>query len=256
MKIVIEARKISELIESIALRGRYFDGAESKNGELSAYAYLTLTDGVLDVWNADNTTICGIRETIISDELVNGNAVIDIKKTVKYLKGFTGDVTLEATDFLYISDEYSNATLPLMSEHSHQSMIDMLITFNVNVRDVNITFPTFRKTIFETKLHVSAEQLSTATKGCDVVNTARYKFDYINDVFTMSSMRTDLDKYETEVVTITRDGEPSTVEFTGFFHGLFKKSEAVVNIYLKDDSPVLFVSPNRILLKAPYMDRS
>ena len=38
-----------------------------------------------------------------------------------------------------------------------------------------------------------------------------------------------------------------------FFHGFFK---TVVNIYLKDDSPILFVSPTRILLKAPYMDRS
>jgi|TARA_R110002050_G_scaffold11800_3_gene39341 hypothetical protein len=252
MKIIIEAKELSELIESVALKGRYFDGGESKNGMLSAHAYLVVSGNTLQIWNADNTTICGLNSAL-GNRLETGSAVVDIKKTVKYLKGFTGVVTVEANDFLYISNDSSNATLPLVVEHSHQPMIDMLVEFEKTVRDVNVTFPTFRKTTFETKLHVSSHALSEATKGCDVINTARYKFDYNNDIFTMSSIKTDLDKYETTIQPMTRDGEPSTVEFTGFFHGFFK---TVVNIYLKDDSPILFVSPTRILLKAPYMDRS
>ena len=251
MKIIMEAKKISELLESVRLRGRYFDGVESKISELSPYAYMSLNGQILEVWNADNTTVCGIRETIEGDELENGIAVLDIKKTVNYLKGFNDEVTFEANDFLYISDDSSNATLPLIIEHSHQPMINMLIGFNETVRDVNVTFPTFRKTTFETKLHVYASDLSKATNGCDVINTARYKFDY-NETFKMSTIRNDLDKYETEITLITSDGEPSTVEFTGFFHGFFN---TVLNIYLKDEAPVLFVSPNRILLKAPYLDR-
>ena len=211
MKIIMEAKKISELLESVRLRGRYFDGVESKISELSPYAYMSLNGQILEVWNADNTTVCGIRETIEGDELENGIAVLDIKKTVNYLKGFNDEVTFEANDFLYISDDSS----------------------------------------FETKLHVYASDLSKATNGCDVINTARYKFDY-NETFKMSTIRNDLDKYETEITLITSDGEPSTVEFTGFFHGFFN---TVLNIYLKDEAPVLFVSPNRILLKAPYLDR-
>ena len=252
----MEAKELSELIESVALKGRYFDGGESKNGMLSAHAYLVVDGNTLQIWNADNTTICGLNHSL--DETTqtnteNGSAVFDIKKTVKYLKGFTGAVTVEANDFLHISNESSNATLPLVVEHSHQPMIDMLIEFEKTVRDVNVTFPTFRRTTFETKLHVSSHALSEATKGCDVINTARYKFDYNDNIFTMSSIKTDLDKYSTTIQPMTRDGEPSTVEFTGFFHGFFS---TIINIYLKDDSPILFVSPTRILLKAPYMDRS
>ena len=256
MKIIMEAKELSELIESVALKGRYFDGGESKNGMLSAHAYLVVDGNILQIWNADNTTICGLNHSL--DETTqtnteNGSAVFDIKKTVKYLKGFTGAVTVEANDFLHISNETSNATLPLVVEHSHQPMINMLIEFEKTVRDVNVTFPTFRRTTFETKLHVSSHALSEATKGCDVINTARYKFDYNDNIFTMSSIKTDLDKYSTTIQPMTRDGEPSTVEFTGFFHGFFS---TIINIYLKDDSPILFVSPTRILLKAPYMDRS
>ena len=252
----MEAKELSELIESVALKGRYFDGGESKNGMLSAHAYLVVDGNILQIWNADNTTICGLNHSL--DETTqtnteNGSAVFDIKKTVKYLKGFTGAVTVEANDFLHISNETSNATLPLVVEHSHQPMINMLIEFEKTVRDVNVTFPTFRRTPFETKLHVSSHALSEATKGCDVINTARYKFDYNDNIFTMSSIKTDLDKYSTTIQPMTRDGEPSTVEFTGFFHGFFS---TIINIYLKDDSPILFVSPTRILLKAPYMDRS
>ena len=249
----MEAKELSELIESVALKGRYFDGGESKNGMLSAHAYLVVSENILQIWNADNTTICGLNHTLEENTSETGSAVVDIKKTVKYLKGFTGVATVEANDFLYISNESSNATLPLVVVHSHQPMINMLIEFEKTVRDVNVTFPTFRRTTFETKLHVSSHALSEATKGCDVVNTARYKFDYNDNVFTMSSIKTDLDKYSTTIQPMTRDGEPSTVEFTGFFHGFFK---TVINIYLKDDSPILFVSPNKILLKAPYMDRS
>jgi len=258
MKIIIEAKELSKLIESVALKGRYFDGGESKNGMLSAHAYLVVNENTLQVWNADNTTICGLNHSLdetTQNDIESGSAVVDIKKTVKYLKGFIGVVTVEANDFLYISSESSNATLPLVVEHSHQPMINMLIDFEKTVRDVNVTFPTFRRTTFETKLHLLSDTLTAATKGCDVINTARYKFDYnINNTLTMSSIKTDLDKFETVVPTITRDGEPSTVEFTGFFHGFFELT--AVNIYLKDDSPILFVSPNRILLKAPYMDRS
>ena len=253
MKIIMEAKELSELIESVALKGRYFDGGESKNGMLSAHAYLVVSENILQIWNADNTTICGLNHTLEENTSEIGSAVVDIKKTVKYLKGFTGVATVEANDFLYISNESSNATLPLVVVHSHQPMINMLIEFEKTVRDVNVTFPTFRRTTFETKLHVSSHALSEATKGCDVVNTARYKFDYNDNVFTMSSIKTDLDKYSTTIQPMTRDGEPSTVEFTGFFHGFFK---TVINIYLKDDSPILFVSPDKILLKAPYMDRS
>ena len=252
MKIIIEAKELSELIESVALKGRYFDGAESKNGMLSAHAYLVVSGSTLQIWNADNTTICGLNSAL-GNRLETGSAVVDIKKTVKYLKGFTGVVTVEANDFLYISNDSSNATLPLVVEHSHQPMIDMLVVFEKTVRNVNVTFPTFRRTVFETKLHVSSHALSEATKGCDVINTARYKFDYNDNLFTMSSIKTDLDKYSTTIQPMTRDGEPSTVEFTGFFHGFFS---TIINIYLKDDSPILFVSPTRILLKAPYMDRS
>ena len=252
MKIIIEAKELSELIESVALKGRYFDGGESKNGMLSAHAYLVVSGNTLQIWNADNTTICGLNHNLGETTTESGSAVVDIKKTVKYLKGFTGVVTVEANDFLYISSESSNATLPLVVEHSHQPMIDMLVEFEKTVRDVNVTFPTFRRTTFETKVHLTAVDLTEATKGCDVINTARYKFDYNNNVFKMSSIKTDLDKYETNINCLT-DGEPSTVEFTGFFHGFFKRT---LDIYLKDDSPILFVSPTRILLKAPYMDRS
>jgi len=252
MRIIMEAKELSELIDSVALKGRYFDGGESKNGMLSAHAYLVVSGNTLQIWNADNTTICGLNYNLGETTTETGSAVVDIKKTVKYLKGFTGIVSVEANDFLFISNESTNATLPLVVEHSHQTMIDMLVEFEKTVRDVNVTFPTFRRTTFETKVHLTAVDLTEATKGCDVINTARYKFDYNNNIFKMSSIKTDLDKYETDINCLV-DGEPSTVEFTGFFHGFFKRT---LDIYLKDDSPILFVSPTRILLKAPYMDRS
>ena len=83
--------------------------------------------------------------------------------------------------------------------------------------------------------------------------TARYKFDYDGENFTLSSSRSGtVQNYSTIIDTLAVMGEQSTVEITGAFSAIL---DGVTSIYLKDDFPVLIRSGSRMLLKAPYLER-
>ena len=91
-----------------------------------------------------------------------------------------------------------------------------------------------------------------ASKACDVLGVARYKFEYDGDKLTISSKKSEVDNIEIEIELLEGVGDPSTVEFTGPFSGFM---HGPVTIYMKDDSPIMFSSSNRMMIKAPYLTR-
>ena len=255
MEIKIEKKKFSEMLEAVALKGKYYNGDSAKNGMLSNYAYVTFNGENLLMFNADQVTVCAIKHRV-EEVPMDGNVVLEIDRTVKYLKGFSGEVNITIGDYICISevDGTSHANLPKVLNHPGKGMIDHFRNFlsdNANVF-VDDEMPVFNKTAFETKVTVLADDLLNATKGCDALNLARYKFNVDSDTFTMSSDRGLADKYQTNVETIDIEGEPSTVEFTGQFAQFLN---GPVHLYLRDDFPLFWKTPTRMLLKAPYLNR-
>ena len=103
MQIELEVNTFRELIEEIAVKGKYNSGDTCKNGQVSNYAVLKVEGDYLVAYNADNINIAVIRLRLEEGQLFrSGRTVIDIEKTVKYLKGFTGIVTLEFRDYFMI----------------------------------------------------------------------------------------------------------------------------------------------------------
>ena len=58
------------------------------------------------------------------------------------------------------------------------------------------------------------------------------------------------DKFDVVIETTMSEGEDATVEFNGQVSKFLK---GTVRLYINDDAPVLFVTPTRMLLKAPYI---
>ena len=113
--------------------------------------------------------------------------------------------------------------------------------------------PMFGSVEFETVVTTNSDNLTDAVKRCDVINNARYHFD-VDDTFTMSSEKTITDKIVTTVATTEIRGDPSTVEVTGQFHKFFPKNTEV-KMFLKDESPIIWKTEDRVLIKAPYIAR-
>jgi hypothetical protein len=101
--------------------------------------------------------------------------------------------------------------------------------------------------------------LSDAVKGCDVLGIGRYKFDYDehSEVLKLSSDKSANESFSTNVDCGEVEGEGATVEITGPFLSFFDKTD-MINIYLRDDSPIMFASNGgaKILVKAPYIGRN
>ena len=263
MEISIDNKKFKELIESVALKGKYNSGDTTKNGQLSNYALIKCDEEYVYAYNADSTTICSSRIALGDDDDIGNTmesetAIIDIEKTVKYLKGFKGEVVLDFEDYLTITAVQGNATgkVPLVSDHPHDGYINRAISLTNDIRSDNPSwgegFPIFGKTQYEAEIIIPEEEIKRAGDGCDVVNIARYKFDYDDEVLTMSSSKSITEVYSTEIEYTIAEGDSATVEFNGQFA---KFLNGVVRLYLKDDAPILFVTPHRLLLKAPYLNR-
>ena len=110
--------------------------------------------------------------------------------------------------------------------------------------------PIFGKegTAFEAVVTADAEHLLDGAKSCDVIGMGKYEFDYNGTSFSMSSPQDGIEGIKIDVELLTHSGEEATVELAGpFAQFLFGPTM----IYLKDEFPILFISPNRKLLKAP-----
>ena len=255
--IEIEVSEFKDLIESVALKGKYNSGDTSKNGQLSNYAWLISDGEYLHAYNADTTTICAAR--VPNEGIATASWIVDIEKTVKYLKAFSGEVTLLVGDYLTITQsqtQIATAKVPLVSEHPHNDYIGRIVTFTNDMRSDSPSWgdelPIFGKTQFEAEIVISEDELARGSSVCDVVNIARYKFNFDDEVLTMSSTKTMNETIDTNVEYTIAEGDSATVEFNGQFA---KFLNGAVRLYLKDDAPVLFVTTNRLLLKAPYLNR-
>tara|TARA_R100000231_G_scaffold21289_1_gene20582 strand:- start:10150 stop:10917 length:768 start_codon:yes stop_codon:yes gene_type:complete len=255
MKIEIANRVLTNAIEDVWMKGKYHNGDSAKNSQLTDYAMLELVeDNLLNIYNADNQTICRVTVPILRDrgEDASNMVVVEIDKMLKYLKTFTGDsVLLDADDFILLQDEGGGkrASLPLVVNHPNATMIARIQGYSISPEN-----PVFSSVTFESIITTGSTLLTDAIKTCDVINNAKYLLDTNEEAFTISSRRSDIDKVDVVVETVSSNGESATVEITGQFHKFFRGSVAVT-IYLKDESPVIWSSGDRILIKAPYITR-
>jgi len=255
MKIEIANRVLTNAIEDVWMKGKYHNGDSAKNSQLTDYAMLELVeDNRLNLYNADNQTICRVTVPIIGqiDEDGSNMAVVEIDKMLKYLKTFTGDtVLLDVGDFILLQDEGGGkrASVPLVVSHPNVAMIARLQGYTITPEN-----PVFSSVVFESIITTGSTILADAIKTCDVINNAKYLLNTDEENFTISSRRTDIDKVDVAVPTVYTNGESATVEVTGQFHKFFRGS-VPVTIYLKDESPVVWAGEDRLLIKAPYLTR-
>jgi len=260
----INANKLKEALEDVALKGKYFDGMASKNSRLSEHAYIQIYQNGLFICNANEATACLIYLSLDEGEniqhgvyanLTSQRVIVDIDKTTKLLKTFSSNVDIMVSDFITFSDELITSKMPKVLEHTSIVMIDMLIAYFQNNSlelSQDDTMKIFRKTTFESKITVLDTEFVDVVEACNIMNLAKYKFEFGEDTqeLFISSNRSETETFTMIVPTIHTAGQSSTVEFTGAFHKFMK---GVFQIHLKDDAPVLLTSTNRILVKAPYL---
>lgn len=271
MKFSMDAKKLLDYLDDISLKGKYYGGnvsSNAKNGSLSDYAVLSYDSalGVMSIMNASMSVACRINHWFTDDDRglrqslwSSGMCVVDIPAMVKHLKVFNGDVRVEVGDYITISQEGKKASMSMVLNHPHMEAVtrisnyDMQQLTGVTIEGTPRVDVTFGNVEYECKLCTIETDMLEASRVCDVVNNAKYKFEYTSgDKLTISSTKSDIDYVSLDVDLLEATGDPATVEFTGPFS---KFMSGAVTIYMKDDCPILFASTNRMLIKAPYLSR-
>jgi len=250
MRFSIDSKKFVDALNLVTLKGKYPSGASYKMKSLSDYVYIVGTDTSLSFFNSDNTTSCSYTipvEVEVTDVFQSGECILDIPRTIKYLKTFKGKVSVTVEDYVTLITENKSARIPCVVHHPCYAMIEHIRFLKL---PTDGSMPIFGKegTAFEAEVTADAEYLLDGAKSCDVIGMGKYEFDYNGTSFSMSSPQDGIEGIKIDIELLTHSGEEATVELAGPF-AQFLSGPTI--IFLKDEFPILFVSPNRILLKAP-----
>tara|TARA_Y100000356_G_C11255262_1_gene289703 strand:- start:679 stop:1446 length:768 start_codon:yes stop_codon:yes gene_type:complete len=250
MKITINNKTLLDTLNAILLKGKYPDGAGTKTKSISDIAVMKAeTNSSISILNANDTTACSL--TIPSGDNLTisdiGFCFLDIPKISSYLKAFKGNVTISVSDNIHLSCENKTATISKIIEHPHFEMINMVA--GIELPDDG-QMPTFgkNKVAFESRVVVNSDILIDAFKTCEVSNTGVFKLDSNIESFIISSPSINNENIAVGLDTVSIEGEEATVEIAGAFNNILS---GPVILYLKDDFPVLIITSNGKLIKAP-----
>jgi hypothetical protein len=252
LKFQIENVKgLTNAINNVMLKGKYFTSNGVKSKGLGDYVYLEAKDETLTLYNADETL--ALLQTVDATIEESGSATLECSKLLAYLKKFS-TVTINVDSIVRMTGDGKTASMAIVVEHPHRNMIE---PFMNRVKDFSITqsleeLPAWsNKMTFDTKVSLNTDILIDAIDSCEIVGTGVYKLDYGEDL-SLSS-QDDFGGFNSILETIVSEGEEATVEFTSPIHKFLSKG-SVVDILFNDDSPILFLSPDRKLLKAPFVN--
>jgi hypothetical protein len=250
----VDSKTLLNALSDIQGKGKYSGHAGLSNNELGEQCYMKLENDILELWNGDTTLTLNINVPVEAFE--DGDIVVAIKPIISYLKMIDGNITLVGNDSLEISYENQLIQLPRIIEHPSitaitriKGMIEHITPFNSSLC---IELPIFGDSKFEAAFNLDASSFHKMISFCELVKTGIYKLDFKNGALTISSGQNNNAYTETNVIDDAKwTGESATVEWSGPLHKFFKDEE--VSFYVKDEFPLMLVSTDRRLIRAPHM---
>ena len=254
MIFTIECDKLSKALSSIQVKGKGSTSGGFGNTSLGKYAMLIVNGQTLSIWNGNNTFFVKIDIELVG-ETTNGSCIVDTSTLIPYIKTFGESITFKVGDFIALSGDNRKASVPIVVSHpSNDALVRIKNMLNhVRYEIQPQTLFTYGKSQYEGAFTITHAQLQNTIKACELVKTGVYKFDYNENVLTVSSRDNVTNKYEELVTPVFSMGEPATIEFSSPVYAFFEKDQ-LLNVYMKDEFPLLIVSNDRMLLKAPTIN--
>lgn len=251
MKFTIDGNILKKALESVQVKGKGSTTNGFGNTTLGTYALLVIKNQTLSVWNGNNTFFVKI-DLPLEGEVIEGTYCVDSSTLIPYLKSFNEDVLFQIGDFISLRSGTRKASLPVIVTHPNDNALGRIKNMLNHVRyEVQpTTMFTFGKSSYEGAFTLTQPQLKDAIKNCELVKSGVYKFDYNEHILTVSSRESVTNKYEERITPVFPTGEPATIEFSSPIYAFFE-SDQMLNLYMKDEFPLLVVATDRMLLKAP-----
>ena len=259
MKFTVNKKDFVAALNAVTLKGKYKSAHTSKLGNISNDVAGAISDdgNTLTLSNASDT-LAAMCKTNINNYESSGLEeekkfmfFFEVERALKYLKTFKYEdmyVTITQSN-LILKTERQRAQIPLLVQHSGIGAISKISTMQID--HTSEEFPTFGRTLFESRIVLEGDELSEAIKNCSIVGNATYKLNFNKDALTLASVNFhQTENYKVTVPIISGEGEEATLEFSA---PLDKFCSGTMFLYLKDDSPILLCGVDRKLLVAPYI---
>ena len=253
MKFTIDSDTLKKALESVQVKGKGTTNSGFGSTNLGTYAYIVADTASVEVWNG-NPTFC-VKIVLDAEVEEQGRVCVDSSTVIPYLKNFSGEeIKFTVNDFVLISCETRKASIPLVVNHPNADALSRLKNMLNPIRyeiQPQILF-NFGKAKFEGAFSLTQNQLKACLKACELVKSGVYKFDFNKNLLNISTRQNTTNKYEETITPAFPIGEPATVEFSSPVYSFFEKDQ-MINVYMKDEFPLLLVANDRILLKAPHV---
>ena len=255
MKFTVDAKELVKALTDIQLKGKYFNGASLTNNTLIEYFYAKLHNNTLSLWNCDsiNSLIVRVNITVEGDE--DGTVVGETGELLKYLKKFSGDVLVNCGDINTMTNNNSKLSQPTIANHPNMDTLNRMgqHVLNTHFEENLETLFNFNKEKYEGAFQLDSNTFSETMKLCELIGSGIYRLNYEHDKnkLSMSSATTNSNKFETSIELEGNIGESATLDFSSPLHVLFDNE--MLNFYVKDDFPMLIISENKLLIKAPHL---
>mgnify|MGYP003147769660 CR=1 FL=1 len=256
MRLQINKKDIIDALKNVEIRGRWATTSGLSSKSLGNYIHFELQDNELLLINSDDSTTAIKSIPVESEE--QGSFVLEINTLKKYLEKMNDEITFEIGDTVVMLSEGKRATMPIVIQHPFDGRINRMLgrwplPFNENLEEV-ITMGEIEPSC---GVQVTGEELDSAIDACEIVNNGIYRLDFIEaDEITrpklIISSEVQVSSYREEMPFSRVIGESSTVLFSGPLHKFFNKKD-IINIFIGDDQPIIMVTANSVLVRAPRM---
>ena len=256
MQIQVNKQDIVEAMKNVELKGKWATTSGLSSKSLGKYIQFQLRDNQLLLINSDESTAVIKAITVETED--TGSFVLDIDMMKKYLNKMNDEIVFEVGDTIVMKSDGKRATLPIVVEHPFSGRIErFLAQYPITFEEDLTRIPTVGSIDLNCGIQLTGEELHNAIDACEIVNNGIYKLDFkegdevSRPKFIVSSEQS-ISSYREEVAFSNVIGEGATVLFSGPVHKFFGKKD-IVNIFIGDDQPIVMITENSALVRAPRL---
>jgi len=254
MQFTVDSDTLKDAFTSIQVKGKHLTNTGFTNSSIGQYAYCSLEDNTLTMYNGDSTFIVCLTLEVTGQK--NGAVVIDSKEILPYLRSFSGhNASVTVGDYITLTSGTRTASIPLVVTHPNQAAVQRMMNMlnHVSYQPEPELLFNFGKGKFEGCFTLPQKTFATCLKNCELVKNGIYKLDFKEEVVNLSTRMNVQNKYQEHLEPMFTLGEGATIEFSGPLYSFFNEGQ-LMNFYMKDEFPLLIVSDDRMLIKAPYVN--
>lgn len=259
MKLTLPKEKLLKALDTIQVKGKYLTSSGLKTETLGDCVQIISLPPSESPFKTGWMFYNGNDQTYVEHWVVGlpdkkGEVVLEIDRLKKYISRMNGNITLNIDDVCEIISDNKRATIPIVVIHPNLTAISRLetLTSKINYGELDSEIIFGKNVKYENGFSIIGSKLKKVITNCETVGHGKYCFEIKENQVIISSSKLNESYFET-FDDMNIKGENVKIYFTSPVHQPFTNTDKI-NIYFNEESPIVMVSNNTLLIRAPYVE--